>query len=93
MNTYQNYIESLKNLQLAQHAPPVVPTQRVIELAAQINAWHKTLPVPECWQPLQLGRIAATFGVTREMAASALKYGRWKEQRQGATSLWHLPTP
>lgn len=93
MTSYENYIQTLKSMQRTQHVPPVVPTQRVIDLAAQINTWHRSLPVPDCWHPLPLGRTAAMFGVTREMAASALRHGGWKEQRAGATSLWHLPAP
>lgn len=61
---------------------------RVIELASQINSWHKTLPLPDRWYPLQLGRIAAQFGASRELTAAALVYGGWKEFRSGATSLW-----
>lgn len=70
----------------------IEPTQRVIDLATRINQWHDTRPVPERWQPVQLGRLAAQFGVTRETAAAALEYAGWKETKSGATSLWTPPT-
>lgn len=86
-----SYLERLKDLQLTQRPQPVVPTQRVMDLSVQINVWYKTLPVPDCWRPISLGRTAAMFGSTRELTASALQYGGWKEQRAGAKSMWHLP--
>lgn len=63
---------------------------KVIRLAEQIQAWHKTIPLPDRWDPLQLGRIAARFNASRELAASALQYGGWVEKRIGTTSYWYL---
>jgi hypothetical protein len=39
-----------------------------------------------------LGRIAALFGVSRELAAAALQYAGWKETRKSTASLWLPPT-
>ncbi len=69
----------------------VEPTQRVMDLANLITQWHATRAVPERWQSVQLGRIAAQFGATRETTAAALIYAGWKEVRQGATSVWNAP--
>jgi predicted ATPase len=63
-------------------------SSKVIQTAELINRWHKTLTLPERWYPLQLGRVAAQFGVSRELAASALVYGGWIEYRSGSTSFW-----
>lgn len=89
----KSYYDSLKaqiyfRASLEQHQ---VPTKRVIDLSEKIIKWHTTLPVPDCWQPVALGRIAALFGVSREIAANALQHGNWKETRQAAHSLWLPP--
>lgn len=78
-----------KNLSDAPY--PKVP-EKIVHLSEQINSWHKTLPLPIRWQPLQLGRIAARFNVSRELAATALQYGGWIEKRIGNISYWHLNT-
>lgn len=91
----KTYIEQLK-AQIAKQQPAShlqsVPSQRVIELAEKINKWHDKRPVPERWQPVILGRIAALFGVTREQAAAGMQYAGWQEKRTGTSSLWQAPT-
>lgn len=91
----KTYTEQLK-AQIAKQQPARhlqnAPSHRVIELAEKINAWHDKRPVPERWQPVILGRIAALFGVTRELAAAGLQYAGWQEKRIGTTSLWQAPT-
>lgn len=70
---------------------PSHPTQRVIELAGRIATWHETRPVPDRWQPVLLGRVAARFGTCRELAAAALAYAGWTENRIGVGSWWTAP--
>jgi hypothetical protein len=88
MSYVQKFKESLKTYasQDAQHQSHVSP--RVIELAQQIKAWHDTRPVPDRWYPVQLGRLAAQLGASRELAAAALQYAGWVERRIGAGSFW-----
>ncbi|SDK50858.1 hypothetical protein SAMN05192566_1449 [Methylophilus rhizosphaerae] len=66
---------------------PVV-SEKVIQLADRFVMWHRLQPLPERWEPQQLGRIAATFGVPRELMAAALKHAGWVEHKTGATSYW-----
>ncbi|MEI8363799.1 MAG: hypothetical protein WCG35_11365, partial [Betaproteobacteria bacterium] len=62
----KTYSEQLKTemakQQTARHIQNA-PSHRVIKLAEQINTWHDKRPVPERWNPVMLGRIAALFGV------------------------------
>lgn len=60
----------------------------VIELAERLMKWHEKRPAPERWQPIQLGRMAAMFGTSRELMAAALQYAGFKESKTSATSLW-----
>lgn len=69
-----------------QHIAP-----RVIELASSIKEWHDARPIPERWQAIQLGRLAARFGASREIAAAALHYAGWIEVKHGNCSLWAAP--
>jgi hypothetical protein len=85
------YSERLRALLVTQQSQLKAPSKHVINLAQQINEWHENRQVPERWQPVMLGRIAALFGVSRELAAAALQYAEWKETRKSTTSLW-LPT-
>jgi hypothetical protein len=82
------YSERLRALLVTQQSHTKAPSKRVINLAQQINEWHEKRQVPERWQPVMLGRIAALFGVSRELAATALQYAGWKETRKSNTSLW-----
>lgn len=86
------YSERLKTMLVTQQSHIKAPSSRVINLAHQIDEWHENRQVPERWQPVMLGRIAALFGVTRELAAAALQYAGWKETRKSTTSLWLPPT-
>ena len=89
INYVHDFLEKLKN-----HTPTVEQKQqslvsnRVIELADQIKAWHDTRPIPDRWQPVQLGRIAAQLNASRELTATALMYVGWIEKRVGAQKLW-----
>ena len=89
INYVRDFLEKLKN-----HTPTVEQEQqshvssRVIELANQIRAWHDTRPIPDRWQPVQLGRLAAQLNVSRELTAAALGYEGWVEKQIGAHKLW-----
>lgn len=61
---------------------------KVRRLADTITAWHSHRSVPERWNPVQLGRLAAMFGVTREVAATALTLAGWREIRTNRCSYW-----
>jgi hypothetical protein len=87
MGYIDEFNKKIKNFKPATQHQSQAST-RVIELADQIKAWHETRPIPDRWYPVQLGRAAAQFGVSRELAATALQYANWKEKRTGATSLW-----
>lgn len=63
-------------------------SEKVIQLADRFVMWHRLQPLPERWEPQQLGRIAAVFGVSRELMAAALKHAGWVEHKTGATSYW-----
>lgn len=66
-------------------------SERVVNLAHQLTAWHDARPVPERWNPVQLGRLAATLGVSNELIAAALQYAGWTERKQSTYSLWAAP--
>ncbi|MDP1657742.1 MAG: hypothetical protein Q8L73_00125 [Methylotenera sp.] len=88
MSYVQKFKETLKN-----YAPHDTQQQshisnRVIDLAEQIKSWHDTRPIPNRWYPVQLGRLAAQLGASRELTASALQYAGWVEKRIGASSFW-----
>ena len=89
INYVHDFLEKLKN-----HIPIVEQEQqshvstRVIELADQIKAWHDTRPIPDRWQPVQLGRLAAQLNASRELTAAALGYTGWVEKRVGAHKVW-----
>jgi hypothetical protein len=70
----------------------VAPTTRILQLALDIEKWHAGRNVPERWQPVVLGRVAALFGVSREVAAAALTVAGWLETRSAGRSLWQAPT-
>ena len=84
----KNYMDQLRAQMTARQTAAKFPSNRVTTLANQINTWHETRSVPERWQPVMLGRIAALFGISRELAATGLHYAGWKENRIGAASLW-----
>lgn len=87
----KEYIEQLRAQMLARQSespPQSTLSPRVVKLAEQINAWHDKRTVPERWNPVMLGRIAALFGVTRELAAAGMQYAGWKENRTGNASMW-----
>lgn len=89
INYVHDFLEKLRNtkpteaLEQQSHI-----SNRVIELANQIKAWHDTRPVPERWHPVQLGRLAAQFNVSRELAAASLGHAGWIETRSGTHSFW-----
>ena len=89
INYVRDFLEKLKN-----HTPAVEQEQqslvsnRVIELANQIKAWHDTRPIPDRWRPVQLGRLAAQLNTSRELTAAALGYAGWVEKQIGAHKLW-----
>lgn len=85
----RNYMEQLKSV--THNTSQSATSQRVATLTARIQVWHETRPIPERWQPVALGRVAALFGTTRELAAVALQNAGWKEQRKGGRSLWTAP--
>lgn len=93
MTSLQNFKKRLaaeaerKTLPLSDDAPKV--SEKVIELASKVRVWHKALPLPARWEEQQLGRMAALFGVSRELMAAALHYEGWMEHKAGATSYWH----
>ena len=88
MSYVQKFKESLQNYtpQDTPHQP--YTTNRVIGLSEQLKTWHDTRPIPERWYPVQLGRLAAQFGTSRELTASALGYAGWVEKRSGTISFW-----
>ena len=67
-------------------------SEKVVNLANQLTKWHDARPVPERWNPVQLGRLAATLGTTNELIAAALQYAGWTEKKQSTFSLWVAPT-
>lgn len=89
INYVHDFLEKLKNskptetLEQQSHV-----STRVIELADQIKAWHDTRPIPERWQPIQLGRFAAQLNASRELTATALRYAGWVEKQTGTHKLW-----
>lgn len=92
-----NYVQNFKNKVRAEELKCSITkhdkeqshvSSRVVELAQQIKAWHDTRPVPDRWHPVQLGRLAAQLGASRELTASALQYAGWVETRIGAGSFW-----
>lgn len=89
INYVHDFLEKLKN-----HTPIVEQEQqslvsnRVIELADQIKAWHDTRPIPDRWHPVQLGRLAAQLSASRELTATALGYAGWIEKQIGTRSYW-----
>ena len=89
INYVHDFLEKLKN-----HKPIVEQEQqslvsnRVIELADQIKAWHDTRPIPDRWHAIQLGRLAAQLNASRELTATALEYAGWIEKRVGAHKFW-----
>lgn len=76
-----------KTLSLSNDAATV--SKRIIELADRFVSWHQSQPLPERWEPLQLGRLSALLGVSREMMAAALTHAGWVERKMGTTSYWH----
>jgi hypothetical protein len=90
INYVHDFLERLRSPS-SNEEPPLTPhvSNHVIELAEKINAWHDARPVPERWQPVQLGRLAALFNVSRELTAVALGYAGWVEKKRSAQSLWH----
>lgn len=88
MSYVQKFKEQLENYKQpdARHQSHV--STRVIDLAEQIKSWHNTRPIPNRWYPVQLGRLAAQLGASRELTASALQYAGWVEKRIGASSFW-----
>lgn len=92
----QDYLARLREHSLKRRpdAAYVTPIPRVVELAQKIGVWHGDRPVPDRWQPILLGRVAALFGVSRDLAAAALLHAGWKETRRwpGGPSYWHPPS-
>jgi len=92
MNYVQKFKEKLNNYkppeQEQKPEPPQLVSPRIVELAGNIKMWHDTRPCPERWQEISLGRIAAHFNVSREVAAAALQYAGWVEKRVSASSVW-----
>lgn len=78
--------DARKTITPSNDAPAV--SEKVILLADRFVMWHRLQPLPERWEPQQLGRIAAVFGVSRELMAAALHYAGWVEHRTGTTSYW-----
>jgi len=76
--------------QIEQSHPYV--SEKVINLANEITAWHDARPVPERWNSVQMGRLAATLGASNELIAAALQYAGWTERKQSTFSLWTAPT-
>ena len=72
-------------------SPQIKVSEKVISLAYQLTKWHDARPVPERWNPVQLGRLAATLGTSNEVMAATLKYAGWTERKQGTYSLWAAP--
>ena len=85
MNYVQNFLESLKNPKPQDTQNPSHISTRVIELSEQIKTWHETRPVPERWQPVQLGRLAAQLNASRDLTATALGLAGWIGKRSGTT--------
>ena len=88
-NYVRDFLEKMKKHTPIQNEQQSYVSSRVIELADQINAWHETRPIPERWNPVQLGRLAAQFDTSREALANALHYGGWIETRKGSFSYWN----
>lgn len=61
---------------------------KIIELAERVSKWHEKIPIPERWQPIQLGRIAARFSTSRELMAATLQYAGFQETKTSNMSLW-----
>lgn len=89
INYVHDFLEKLKNsTPILEQEQQLHVSNRVIELAEQIKAWHDTRPIPERWRPIQLGRLAAQLNASRELTATALGYAGWNEKRIRAQSLW-----
>ena len=88
-NYVHDFLEKLKNSSpTEEQEQQSYVSNRVIELADQIKAWHNRRPIPERWHPVQLGRLAAQLDASRELTATALGYAGWIEKRIGTHSLW-----
>lgn len=88
-NYLHDFLEKYRNhTPILEQEQQSLVSNRVIELAEQINAWHDTRPIPERWQPVQLGRLAAQLNSSRELTAISLRYAGWVEKRSGTYSLW-----
>lgn len=89
INYVHDFLEKLRNTKHFQEQEQQSHvSNRVIELADQIKAWHDTRPIPERWQPVQLGRLAAQFNASRELTAAVLGYAGWVEKQIGTHKLW-----
>jgi len=93
----QEFIATLTAVPTAQPQECTAPAEistRAVALSEQINHWHDARPVPDRWKPALLGRIAARFGATRELAAVALQHAGWRELRKAkhGASYWLPPT-
>ena len=89
INYVHDFLEKLKSYTpTAEQEQQSLVSNRVIELAEQIKAWHDTRPIPDRWRPIQLGRLAAQLNASRELTATALGYVGWIEKRSGTTSFW-----
>ena len=89
INYVHDFLEKLRNTKHFQEQESHV-SNHVIELADQIKAWHDTRPIPERWQPVQLGRLAAQLNASRELTATALGYAGFIEVRSGTQKLFQL---
>ncbi len=90
INYVHDFLEKLKNhTHTVEQGQQSLVSNRVIELADQIKAWHDTRPIPERWHPVQLGRLAAQLNTSRELTATALGYAGWIEHRIGRGSFWN----
>ncbi|PPC93909.1 MAG: hypothetical protein CTY33_05900 [Methylotenera sp.] len=87
-NYVHDFLETLRNSKSTEVNEQSHVSIRVIELADQINAWHDTRPIPERWQPIKLGRLAAQLDASRELTAAALEQAGFYEKRIGTNSLW-----
>ncbi|MDI1309400.1 MAG: hypothetical protein PSV17_08190 [Methylotenera sp.] len=77
--------EAMQDLKTTQ--APIV-SEKVVALAEIITKYHANRSIPERWHPIQLGRLAAMLGVSRELAAAALVHAGWLEHKNGVTSRW-----
>lgn len=91
MHSYSNKLKSCME-RFKDANVQVAPAPRILQLAHGIEKWHATRNIPERWQPVVLGRVAALFGVSREVAAAALTVAGWLETRSSGRSLWQAPT-